>query len=145
MPSHLKANIQYGGNIQALITYLSVIQYMPSNNSNPDSTAFDGNMITYSLQKWVGLDLGVPRNINRIRIAPRNAHNGIVPGDNYQLHYWNNGWVPAKIKQAGYHFIKFEDIPSNTLYWLRNLDHGKEEQPFYYKNGKQVFSNQPGS
>ena len=31
LPSHLKANIQYGGNIQALITYLSVYQYMPSN------------------------------------------------------------------------------------------------------------------
>jgi hypothetical protein len=110
--------------------------------ANPDSTAFDGNMLTYSLQKWVGLDLGIPRNLNRIRIAPRNAHNGIVPGDNYQLLYWNNGWVPAEIKQADYNFIEFENIPSKTLYWLRNLDHGKEEQPFFYRNGKQVFSNQ---
>jgi len=31
LPSHLKANIQYGANIQALVTYLSVYQYMPSN------------------------------------------------------------------------------------------------------------------
>ncbi len=31
LPSHLKANIQYGRNIQALITYLSIYQYMPSN------------------------------------------------------------------------------------------------------------------
>lgn len=31
LPLHLKANIQYGKNIQALITYLSVYQYMPSN------------------------------------------------------------------------------------------------------------------
>jgi transposase len=31
LPSHLKANIQYGRNIQALTTYLSVYQYMPSN------------------------------------------------------------------------------------------------------------------
>lgn len=31
LPSHLKANIQYGVNIQALITYMSVYQYMPSN------------------------------------------------------------------------------------------------------------------
>ena len=30
-PSYLKANIQYGANIQALVTYLSVYQYMPSN------------------------------------------------------------------------------------------------------------------
>lgn len=31
LPPHLNANIQYGRNIQALITYLSVYQYMPSN------------------------------------------------------------------------------------------------------------------
>lgn len=31
LPLHLKANIQYGANIQALIAYLSVYQYMPSN------------------------------------------------------------------------------------------------------------------
>lgn len=31
LPLHLKANIQYGRNIQALITYLSVYQHMPSN------------------------------------------------------------------------------------------------------------------
>lgn len=31
LPSYLKANIQYGKNIQALITYLSVYQYIPSN------------------------------------------------------------------------------------------------------------------
>jgi transposase len=31
LPSRLKANIQYGENIQSLITYLSVYQYLPSN------------------------------------------------------------------------------------------------------------------
>jgi hypothetical protein len=30
------------------------------------------------------------------------------------------------------------------MYWLRNLDHGKEEQPFFYRDGEQVFSNQAG-
>jgi transposase len=31
LPSYLKANIQYGKNIQALMSYLSVYQYLPSN------------------------------------------------------------------------------------------------------------------
>ncbi len=31
MPKRLKANIQYGQNVQALITYLSIYQYIPSN------------------------------------------------------------------------------------------------------------------
>ncbi len=111
--------------------------------SRPDSTAFDGNMLTYSIEKWVGIDLGKPYKLNRIRIAPRNAHNGIVAGDRYQLYYWDNNWIPTGINQAKYNFVKFENIPTNTLYWLRNLDHGKEEQPFFYKNEVQIFSNQP--
>jgi hypothetical protein len=110
--------------------------------ANPDSTAFDGNKLTYSLQKWVGMDLGKPRNVNRIRIAPRNAHNGIVTNDNYQLYYWNDRWISVGKKQAEYNFIEFENVPSSTIYWLSNLDHGKEEQPFFYIGGKQVFANQ---
>ena len=31
MPTRLKANIQYGRNIQALVTYLSIYQYLPAN------------------------------------------------------------------------------------------------------------------
>ena len=112
--------------------------------SNPDSTVFDGDMLTWSGEKWVGLDLGAPQSIKRIRIAPRNASNGIVAGDNYALYYWNNGWLPTDRKQAKYNYLEFEKVPSNTLYWLRNIDHGKEEQPFFYIDGKQVFSNQVG-
>lgn len=31
MPTHLKANIQYGKNVRALVAYLSVYQYLPAN------------------------------------------------------------------------------------------------------------------
>jgi transposase len=31
LPAHLKSNVQYGKNIQSLVTYLSVYQYLPSN------------------------------------------------------------------------------------------------------------------
>ncbi len=109
---------------------------------NPDSTAFDGDMLTYNSKKWVGLNFGQPQQINRVRIAPRNAHNGIVTNNNYRLYYWADKWVSAGVKKAKYNFIEFKDVPANTLYWLRNLDHGTEEQPFFYKNGKQLFSNQ---
>ena len=30
--------------------------------------------------------------------------------------------------------------PKNALFWLRDLTQGKEEQVFFYENGKQVFS-----
>ncbi|MCF6358355.1 MAG: hypothetical protein L3J54_11170 [Draconibacterium sp.] len=110
--------------------------------SQPDSSIFDGDMLTYNSKKWTGLNIGQPQQINRVRIAPRNAHNGIVTGDNYQLYYWDNNWIQAGVKTAKYNFVEFENIPANTLYWLQNLDHGTEEQPFFYRDGKQVFSNQ---
>ncbi len=110
--------------------------------SQPDSLVFDGDMLTYNSKKWTGLNLEQPQQINRVRLAPRNADNGIVTGDNYQLYYWDNNWIQAWVKKAKYNFVEFENVPANTLYWLQNLDHGTEEQPFFYRDGKQVFSNQ---
>jgi hypothetical protein len=109
----------------------------------PGMEMFDGDMLTFSNQKWAGMDFGKPVKINRIRLAPRNADNGIAVGDHYQLFYWDDEWISAGIQQAEYSFLDFKGVPSNTLYWLRNLDHGKEEQPFFFTNGKQIFSNQP--
>lgn len=110
-------------------------------SNEPDSAAFDGNMLTYTTKKWTGMEFERPVRINRIRVAPRNAHNEIVRGDNYKLFYWDNTWIPLTTKKANQNFIIFDEVPSNTVYWLRNIDHGKEEQPFFYMDNKQVFSN----
>lgn len=104
---------------------------------------FDSDMLSFCAKKRIVLDLGRPRKINRMRIAPRNAHNGIVRGDKYQLFYWDDEWISAGVQQAKLNYLEYEDIPVNTLYWLRNLDHGKEEQPIFYEDGEQIFSNQP--
>jgi len=103
--------------------------------------AFDGDMLTYSSQKWIGMDMMKPVRVERVRIAPRNAHNGIVPGHRYQLLYWNDAWMPFGQETATGNYVKFENVPSNTIYWLRNLDHGREEQPFFYTNNRQIFIN----
>lgn len=112
-------------------------------SDRPGSKLFDADMLTWSAQGWAGMDFGRPVRINRVRIAPRNAHNGIVPGDSYQLFYWNGEWISAGIQQAEYNFLEYTGVPSNTWYWLKNLDHGEEEQPFFYTDGRQIFSNQP--
>lgn len=104
-----------------------------------DQNCFDKNLLTFSENSWVGIDLGKQDIINRIRIAPRNANNGIVIGDRYQLFYWNKEWVSVGSKKAKFNFIQFDNVPLNTFYWLRNIDNGREEQPFFYKNGKQIF------
>lgn len=107
-----------------------------------DYNAFDGNILTYTEMKWAGIDLGIPRTINRIRIVPRNADNGIKVGNNYELFYWDNKWISVGRKKAEYNFVSFDKVPSHTLYWLRNLDMGNEELPFLIIDGKQTFINQ---
>ena len=102
---------------------------------------FDGNMETYVTDKWIGLDFGEPKKIEEIRYAFRNANNRINVGDVYQLFYYDNGWMYLETKKAVYNFLEFKNVPSGTMYWLRNITKGKEELPFFYKNDKQYFMN----
>lgn len=105
--------------------------------------SFDGDPLTYasSWKNGIGMDFGKPVKINKIRILPRNGHNIIVTGDTYELFYWKNGWRSSGKQKAIYNYLTYKKIPSNTLYWLKNLSGGKEELPFYYRNGRQYFSN----
>lgn len=54
---------------------------------------------------WAGLDLGIPRQVTRIRYAPRNRDNFIREGDRVS-------------------------VPEGTLYYLRNLTRGHDERIF---------------
>jgi hypothetical protein len=67
----------------------------------PDSSAFDGDILTYNNKKWVGMDMGRRVTVDRIRVAPRNANNGIVPGNRYQLLYWD-GAMGAPFDHGGH-------------------------------------------
>jgi len=116
-----------------------------SNNKNASfkrlNKAFDRNIETYATDKWVGIDFGEPKKIEEIRYALRSGNNRINVGDVYQLFYYDRGWVYFGIQKAKYNFLNFENVPSGTMYWLKNMTKGKEELPFFYKNGKQYFTN----
>ena len=58
------------------------------------------------------------------------------------LYYQNNQWVEFKEVISEYNFLDIDSVPANTIYWLMNLDKGKEELPFFYRNGRQVFINE---
>ena len=103
--------------------------------------ATDGNLETYVNDKWVGVDFGKPEKIYSIRYAFRNANNKINLGDTYELYYYENGWQYFNSKKAKYNFLDFKKVPSNTMYWLKNITKGKEELPFFYIDDKQVFVN----
>ena len=104
---------------------------------------FDGNPETFARWKRLGIDFQSPICITQIRLLPRTAINIIEPKCNYQLLYFkNNQWIKHKNITSEYNYLDIDSIPANTIYWLRNLDKGKEELPFFYKNCKQIFINQ---
>lgn len=105
--------------------------------------ACDENLDTYVESAWCGMEYEEPICVEYLQLYPRNARNGIEPNNNYQLLYYDNGkWVEYAIVHSTYNFLDFASVPSGTIYWLRNLDDGKEELPFFYRDGKQSFINQ---
>ena len=109
---------------------------------NTAHLAFDNDIRTNFASDtlvWIGLDLGKPRAIKNVKYLFQNSFNTIEPGDTYELLYWDNVWKSLGSQVAKYDYVEFK-VPKNTVLWLRNLTKGKEELPFFIKNGKQVWS-----
>ena len=105
------------------------------------SNVIDGNILTYSdFNSWLTIDLKKPHSITSMQICPRTDGNGIMPGDTYELAYFGkNGWQVIGKKKADKDYLQFDNVPSNALYWLKDLTHGKEERIFSYTDGKIIF------
>jgi hypothetical protein len=90
---------------------------------------------------YIGLDFGRPRRITRIKYNPRSDDNGIVPGELYELYYWDNaGWCSlGKQKGRVDGTLVYTNVPKNALLNLHNHTRGKENRPFTYENGKQIW------
>lgn len=106
---------------------------------------FDGVMWSYFYSddpgkgEWVGLEIENPKKITHIKFLPRTDYNVIEPGDNYELLYWDDEWISSGRKIAEERVLFFKNVPQNTVYWLRNLDHGVQERIFTYSSNKQVW------
>ena len=88
------AEIQfYSGNSQTKGCYIGPQQQKADSIG---TLLFDGNILTYyetrSADEWVGVDLGRPHSINSIAFCPHTDDNEIIPGERYQLRYWDDGW-----------------------------------------------------
>lgn len=104
--------------------------------------AFDNNNETVCESPYVIMDAHTPKVVDGLLLLPKNSDNGITEGNQYALYYYQNGvWKLHGRKTARYNYIEFDDVPSNTLYWLRNETTGVEELPFFYKYDEQVFIN----
>ena len=103
--------------------------------------AFDDNLLTGTSMPVIGMNYAQPVCITHVRFLPRSGNNMIDIGDSYNFFYYDRQWVSAGVQTAKYNYLIYDNIPSGTIYWLRNLTKGNEELPFYFHNGKQVFIN----
>jgi hypothetical protein len=127
-------------------TIIGTEGFYEKNKEKTKDWAFDGNELTYfkALAEsggWVGLDLGTPQYISRIRYFPRNDGNNISSGDLYELFYWDKGEWNSLGEQSGdeTHVLIYDHCPANALYLLHNQTRGKEERIFTYEEGVQVW------
>jgi len=101
---------------------------------------FDGDILTYFDAEspdngWVGLDLGEPSIISKIRYLPRNDGSSIYEGNIYILFYWNGQqWFPVDDPIATGHQLHFM-VPSNALFYLYNFTQNHAGQLFTTQNG----------
>jgi hypothetical protein len=120
---------------------LALIKCKPLGDDTTLVNITDGNMESFFSGFSAAVDLRKPQKIDQIRISVRSANNSIIAGDNYELFYYDEGWRSAGKQKAEYNYLEYKEITSNTIYLLRNLNRGKEELAFIYRDGKQVFVN----
>ena len=128
--------------------YGQIIGTKGSYNNHPVWTreaVFDDDPLTFfdaptPSDSWVGMDFGKPVRIGHISYTPRGDGNDVTPGDTHELLYWSeNQWVSLGRRVANDIVLTYENVPINTIYWIRNLSRGKDERIFTYENGKQVW------
>ncbi|GAB6011371.1 hypothetical protein [Viscerimonas tarda] len=100
---------------------------------------FNRNLETFEDLVSFEMDFSTPVQIERVRFAPVNANNMIVIGDRYKLSYYDKEWKELETTMATANYLSFNNVPTETIYWLKNLDNGVEELIFFYQDGKQYF------
>lgn len=113
----------------------------PIGESARTENIFDGNALSYGrLSRQFIVDFGHPASISEMHYLPRNDANGIYPGNEYELFYFDrDGWQSLGCKIATGYEIQFDSVPAHAVYWLQNHTTGKEERIFTIQDGKQRF------
>ena len=98
--------------------------------------AYDGNLLSnFEINQpngnWVGMDMGKSVVVSFVSVSPRSDDNDICPGNEYELLCFNGrDWCSLGYRLADGYSLHYEDIPLNTLLWLRNYTRGNNERPF---------------
>ncbi len=87
------------------------------------------------------IDFGHPRQVKRFTFMPQNDDNYVWAGDDYELFYYAgpDHWVSLGRRVADGSELRYENAPTNAIFWLRDYTKGNEEWIFYCQDGEQVF------
>jgi hypothetical protein len=101
-----------------------------------ESSLVDGDPLTnYSADgnKLNGyLDFGKPVLVDRISYVRRGDGNAIIPGDSYEILYWDESarWTLHSSHIATDVYFDIDGLPSGTLYYIRGLSRGVQHRIF---------------
>ena len=77
------------------------------------------------------MDLGSAGYVSYVRIVPRSDDNDVCPDNEYELFYYDgNNWNSLGFRYAQGNSLHYDNVPLNTLLWLRNYTRGRDERPF---------------
>lgn len=114
--------------------------------SHEYTNVFDGDLTTSfdylePTGGWAGLDLAVPKQIDKIVYTPRNCDNYITPYNTYELFYSNRRgkWKSLGIQVSMSDSLSYSNVPTNALLLLCNYTKGIQERIFTYKDGEQIW------
>ena len=109
---------------------------VPQAGQDAIDRAYDGNLLSnFEVNQpdgnWVGMDLGSPGYVSFVRIVPRSDDNDVCPDNEYELFYYDGrDWNSLGYRQAQGNSLHYDNVPLNTLLWLRNYTRGRDERPF---------------
>lgn len=99
------------------------------------SALADGNPITnYCAEGTVlneYLDFGKPVNIDRISYVRRGDGNAIIPGDEYDIYYWDDSsWKHHSNHIATDIYIDVKNLSTDILYYIKGRSRGMQHRIF---------------
>ncbi|MFI3262889.1 MAG: hypothetical protein R3Y26_08270, partial [Rikenellaceae bacterium] len=100
--------------------------------------------LTYSRINQLGegdvtVTVNVDRNVKYMEVIPRNDKNYLYPEFAYALCFWAGTWKFSKIEICEDGSLYHDNMPRNTVYWVKCFTEGKEERPFMYVNDSLVW------
>lgn len=106
--------------------------------------AYDGNLLSnFEINQpngnWVGMDMNVPVKVHYASVFPRSDDNDICPGNEYELFCFNGEkWISMGYQRATGNSLHYDNVPYNTLLWIRNYTRGNNERPFIVRDNGEI-------